>query len=54
MTFPGMPSVFYGDEAGITGISEAEYRSPMPWDTLAETDDLFCLYQRAVELRKRS
>ena len=53
MTFPGMPSVFYGDEAGVTGILEAEYRSPMPWDTLAETDELFYLYQRAIELRKR-
>lgn len=53
MTFPGMPSVFYGDEAGVTGILEAEYRSPMPWDTLAETDKLFYLYQRAIELRKR-
>ena len=53
MTFPGMPSVFYGDEAGVTGILEAEYRSPMPWDTLAETDKLFGLYQRAIELRKR-
>ena len=53
MTFPGMPSVFYGDEAGVTGILEAEYRSPMPWDTLAETDELFYLYQRAIGLRKR-
>ena len=53
MTFPGMPSVFYGDEAGVIGILEAEYRSPMPWDSLAETDELFYLYQRAIELRKR-
>lgn len=31
MTFPGMPSVFYGDELGITGIEEADYRQAMPW-----------------------
>ena len=32
MTFVGMPTVFYGDELGITGILEEEYRHPMPWN----------------------
>lgn len=31
MCFPGIPSVFYGDELGVTGIREEEYRQPMPW-----------------------
>lgn len=31
-TFPGMPSVFYGDECGIEGILEDDYRAPMIWD----------------------
>lgn len=31
MCFPGMPSVFYGDELGVAGILEDEYRQPMPW-----------------------
>ena len=53
MTFPGMPSVFYGDEAGLTGILEEEYRQPMPWDTLDESSTLFLLYQKAIALRKR-
>ena len=53
MTFPGMPSVFYGDEAGLTGILEEEYRQPMPWDTLDESSPLFLLYQKAIALRKR-
>ena len=44
MTFPGMPSVFYGDEVGLTGILEEEYRQPMPWDTLDESSPLFLLY----------
>lgn len=29
--FPGVPSVFYGDELGIMGLEEPEYRQPMPW-----------------------
>ena len=53
MTFPGMPSVFYGDEVGLTGILEEEYRQPMPWDTLDESCPLFLLYQKAIALRKK-
>ena len=30
MTFVGMPCVFYGDEKGMTGVLEEEYRQPMP------------------------
>ena len=32
----GIPSVFYGDERGIEGLSEPEYRSPMSWDEEGE------------------
>ncbi len=27
----GIPSVFYGDECYLEGITESEYRAPMPW-----------------------
>lgn len=30
-TAPGTPCVFYGDELGIAGITEMDYRSAMPW-----------------------
>lgn len=32
MTFPGMPMLFYGDECGLTGIIEKDYRRPMQWN----------------------
>lgn len=32
MTFVGMPTLFYGDELGIRGTTEEEYRQPMPWN----------------------
>lgn len=35
MTFPGMPSVFYGDELGVTGLCEDDYRQAMPWERAA-------------------
>lgn len=50
MTFPGMPSVFYGDEAGITGIAEEEYRQPMPWK---KQDELFSFFQKMIAIRKK-
>jgi glycosidase len=48
MTFPGMPSVFYGDELGITGILEKDYRKKMPWGNEGE---LLSFYKTLVHLR---
>lgn len=31
-TFPGAPSVYYGDEIGLTGGSDPECRKTFPWD----------------------
>lgn len=50
MTFPGMPSIFYGDEKGISGIMEEEYRSPMEWQ---ESHALFGFFQKLIALRKQ-
>lgn len=49
MTFPGMPSVFYGDEQGIEGILEEEYRHPMIWN---QEDELFSFFKKAISLRR--
>ncbi|MDR1245957.1 MAG: 4-alpha-glucanotransferase [Clostridiales Family XIII bacterium] len=31
MTFPGVPSVYYGDEAGAEGFDDPYNRAPFPW-----------------------
>lgn len=49
MTFVGMPTIFYGDELGITGVSEAEYRRPMPWD--GGDTALHDFFRRMIALR---
>ncbi|MGN1018777.1 MAG: glycoside hydrolase family 13 protein [Aristaeellaceae bacterium] len=49
MTFAGMPCVFYGDERGMAGVTEEEYRSPMPWD--ADGGELLPFCRRAIALR---
>lgn len=51
MTVPGIPSVFYGDEAGLTGLEEREYRPPMRWDGADGT--LTAFYRRVIGLRRR-
>ena len=49
MTFIGMPCVFYGDEKGMTGIREKEYRMPMAWDAESSLTDT---YQTFIRLRR--
>ena len=49
MTFPGMPSVFYGDEQGLTGLREEDYRQPMTW---GEDGELYRFYKEAIALRR--
>lgn len=50
MTFIGIPSVFYGDEKGLCGVTEDEYRQPMDWDG-EHAKDLFHFYRKAIQLR---
>ena len=48
MTFPGMPCVFYGNEKGLVGTAESEYRQAMPWE---KTHPLEEVYRRLIALR---
>jgi glycosidase len=34
MTVPGTPSIYYGDEVGLTGASDPDDRRPFPWTDL--------------------
>ena len=49
MTFPGMPSIFYGDEKGLMGLFEPEYRQAMDFD---REDALEDVYRRLIRLRQ--
>lgn len=49
MTFIGMPSIFYGDEAGLMGASEPEYRQAMNFD---KSHPLYEIYRKLINLRK--
>ncbi len=49
MTFVGMPTVFYGDELGIQGVLEAEYRQAMPWN--GGDRELYSFFKKAIAMR---
>jgi glycosidase len=51
MLLPGVPSLLYGDEKKITGLKEADYRSPMPWQS--EEEELEKFIRFIISLRKK-
>lgn len=52
-TYPGAPSVYYGDEIGLDGGMPDQWaRKPMPWDETRWDMDLLRHYQTLIALRK--
>lgn len=50
MTFPGVPCIYYGDEAGMEGYSDPFNRGTYPWGR--EEQELLNWYKRVVKLRR--
>ena len=51
-TLPGIPMVFYGDEAGLEGYSDPFNRMPYPWGR--ENKDIVQHYRRVGRIRRES
>ncbi len=51
MCAPGIPSVFYGDEKGIAGETESDYRKPMGWNNVGALEE-YC--RRWIHIRRNS
>lgn len=51
MTQPGVPCIFYGDELGLAGWHEIEYRRCMEWN--GGDSELFEYYHNVIQLRKQ-
>src|SRR5687767_12478795 len=53
-TVPGAPTVYYGDEVGITGDDDPDDRRTYPWADLGGTpdNDLLAHYQALAAVRK--
>jgi alpha-glucosidase len=51
MTWPGAPTVYYGDEAGLTGWTDPDNRRCYPWGN--EDEELIELHRSLIALRRR-
>jgi neopullulanase len=52
MTFPGVPSVYYGDEIGMEGGPDPDCRRAFPWDERQWGCALWQDFRRFIALRK--
>ncbi|MBO4903442.1 MAG: glycoside hydrolase family 13 protein [Lachnospiraceae bacterium] len=52
MTWVGAPTVYYGDEAGLTGFTDPDNRRPYPWGR--EDQELIRYHKALIEIRKNS
>ncbi len=51
MTWPGAPTLYYGDEAGLCGFTDPDNRRTYPWGR--EDQDLIRFHRLAISLHKR-
>ncbi|MFD2330334.1 alpha-amylase family glycosyl hydrolase [Cohnella sp. GCM10020058] len=59
--YPGAPTIYYGDEVGLTGTKDPDSRRTFPWERVKESEgtytgtgrysDLFGTYQQAAAVR---
>lgn len=52
MTYPGAPSVYYGDEIGMLGGADPDCRRSFPWDETLWDRELLGAFKRTIALRK--
>lgn len=52
LTFPGVPCIYYGDEAGLEGYSDPYNRGTYPWGK--EEKNLVAWYKKVIALRNKT
>ncbi|GDY27437.1 maltodextrin glucosidase [Agarivorans sp. Toyoura001] len=52
LTYVGVPSIYYGDEVGVTGANDPDCRRCFPWDESQWQQPLLAHYQQLIALRK--
>ncbi|MDO4276825.1 MAG: glycoside hydrolase family 13 protein [Eubacteriales bacterium] len=51
MTWPGAPTVYYGDEAGVCGFTDPDNRRTYPWGN--EDQEMIDYHKRLIRLHKK-
>jgi alpha-glucosidase len=52
LTYPGVPSIYYGDEIGMTGWGDPQNRRGMVWDESRWNVPIREHYKRLIEIRR--
>jgi glycosidase len=52
MTHTGAPSVYYGNEVGMTGKQDPDCRRPMLWKTEDQDIELLAFMKQLIRIRK--
>lgn len=52
MTWPGAPTIYYGDEAGVCGWTDPDNRRTYPWGH--EDKDLILFHREIIRIRKEN
>ncbi|MBE5848191.1 MAG: glycoside hydrolase family 13 protein [Lachnospiraceae bacterium] len=52
MTWPGCPTVYYGDEVGVCGFTDPDNRRPFPWGS--EDTGLLVFHKEMIRIRKEN
>lgn len=51
-SFPGSPSIYYGDEIGLTGNNDPDNRRCMIWDKNRQNLNLLQFFKKMISIRK--
>ncbi len=52
MTWPGAPTIYYGDEAGVCGFTDPDNRRTYPWGR--EDKELISFFKEVIKIHKSS
>lgn len=52
MTWPGAPTIYYGDEAGVCGFTDPDSRRTYPWGN--EDHELIAFHKKIIRIRREN
>jgi glycosidase len=53
-SWPGAPSIYYGEEIGMEGKADPDNRRGMRWDMVQPNNELLDLYTKLIHVRTKS